>query len=185
VSGVVTDAITGSPVAGVSYDALVDSGSFGYSYTWANGAHATDGAGRYQLVGLADGAMVRLQVWKDGYTQQCAAPVVVAHGDRTLDAPIVALTQVSASTSPVAPAPGSRTIMGTIFRTTATGRQPVAGMFIDFEPVMDFPAARTLSDASGHYLLCGLPAGEMVELGTSTVSISVGPGVTTADVEIK
>ena len=64
VSGVVYDATTGQPLAGVSYSAWVDTGSFGYSYMWATGPHQTDAGGHYQLVGLAN-ASVRLQLWKD------------------------------------------------------------------------------------------------------------------------
>jgi hypothetical protein len=54
---------------------------------------------------------------------------------------------------------------------TTAGQQPVAGAYVDFEPVDGFLAAVTFSDASGHYLLCGVPAGETVDLGAS-----LGPG---------
>jgi hypothetical protein len=55
---------------------------------------------------------------------------------------------------------------------------------------IDFPAAPTKRDADGHYLPCGLPAGESVELGSGpggyATFVSIPPGQTTdAEIEIK
>ena len=40
----------------------------------------------------------------------------------------------------------------------------VVGAVVDFEPLMDFPAAITFSDAAGRYLLCGVPDGRTVDI---------------------
>ncbi len=182
VSGTVSDAITGQPLAGVSYSAFIDTGSFGYSYMWATGPHQTDANGRYQILGIAPGAAVRLQLWASGYMQQCAAPVVVATGDITLDTRIVASAQLSSSSAPWMAAPGTRTVSGTISVQTADATVPASHAFVDFEPIMDFPAATTLTDGSGRFALCGLPAGQAVELGAGSAGragyTSVPPGQT-------
>ncbi len=189
VSGVVSDAITGQPLAGVSYSAFIDTGSFGYSYMWATGAHQTDANGRYQILGVALGASVRLQLWTAGYAQQCAAPAVVANGDVTLNTIVVPNAQLSASSAPWMTAPGARTVSGTISVQTADGPVPAAHAFVDFEPIMDFPAAVTYSDPDGHYLLCGLPDATSVDIGVNAngrvADVIVPAGQTSADIVVK
>ncbi len=172
-------------VAGVSVSAWVDLGRSGYSYMWAHGPRSTDASGRYQLTNLPDGASVTLQVWKDGYVQQCAAPTLKAGGDATLDLRIVSKAALSADPSSVPPqAAGYRIISGVIYENSSDGRRPVPGAFVDFEPFEDFPAAITFSDAQGRYLLCGIPDGSPAELGASLTTsrvayISVPPHQTT------
>ena len=167
VSGVVYDATTGQPLGGVSYSAWVDTGSFGYSYMWATGAHHTDAGGHYQLVGLAN-ASVRLQLWKDGYKQQCASsPVSVVGGDTTMDAQMVPLAQLFTTSAAWMTSPGTRVVSGTVFLETNGTRTPATGAFVDFEPLEDFPAAVTTSDSQGRYLLCGLPSTASAYLGAA------------------
>lgn len=174
VSGIVYDATTGQPLAGVSYSAWVATGSLGYSYMWATGPHQTDAGGHYQLVGLAN-ASVRLQLWKDGYRQQCAsAPVSVVGSDTTMDAQMVPSAQLFTTTAAWMTSPGTRIISGTVYLETNGTQSPAAGAFVDFEPVEDFPAAVTTSDSQGRYLLCGLPSTEV-----SYLSAAAGPGQVT------
>jgi len=171
VSGVVSESTSqgARPLAGVSVNAWIDQGTFGYSYWWAHGPVATDAAGRYQLSGLPDAATAWVQAWKDDrreYVQQCAAPMVTLHGDMTADVHLVRKANLSASGSAdLASAPGTRVVSGVIFETTDAGRQPVAGALVAFAPVVDTIAADTVSDAAGRYLLCGLPEGRTVEIG--------------------
>jgi hypothetical protein len=164
VAGVVSDGAR--PIAGANVSAWIDQVGFGYSYMWAHGPLLTDAAGRYQLTGLPAQVKVWLQTWKDGYVQQCAAPQVTLQGDTNVDAQLVPKATLSASTVQ-APAAGFRSISGVIFEVTAAGKHPVAGAFVDFEPLMDFPAAITLSDAAGRYLLCGVPDGGTVAIGAA------------------
>jgi hypothetical protein len=75
-------------------------------------------------------------------------------------------------------------VSGVIFEITGAGKQPVAGAFVDFEPIGDFPAAITFSDAAGRYLLCGVPQERTVDIGASlgpkrVAWASVSPGQST------
>src|SRR5437867_4274805 len=149
VAGVITETTPqgARAVGGVSVSAWVDLGSSGYSYQWANGPRATDPAGRYQLANLPDGANVTLSIWKDGYAQQCAAPTLSPSGEATLDLRIVSKSALSADPSSVPPQPaGYRIITGMVFENSSEGWRPLPGAFVDFEPIMDFPAALTYSD---------------------------------------
>ena len=190
VSGVVYDATTGQPLAGVSYSAWVDTGSFGYSYMWATGAHHTDAGGHYQLVGLAN-ASVRLQLWKDNYSQQCASShITVASNDSTMDAQMVPSAQLFTESAAWMTSPGTRIVSGTVYREANGTQTPATGAFVDFEPVEDFPAAVTTSDAQGHYLLCGLPSTASAYLSAATggrvTYLTVPVGQTTGvDIVIK
>ena len=159
VSGVVSDGAR--PIEGANISAWIDQGGSGYSYMWAHGPLMTDADGRYQLAGLPAQVTVWLQTWKNGYVQQCAAPQVTLLGDTSVDLQLVSRANLSASTGQV-PTSGFRSISGMIFEITGAGKQPVAGAYVDFEPLMDFPAAITFSDAAGRYLLCGVPEGRTV-----------------------
>jgi hypothetical protein len=190
VSGVVYDATTGQPLAGVSYSAWVETASLDYSYMWATGPHQTDAGGHYQLAGLAN-ATVHLQLWKDGYEQQCASPPVsVVGGDTALDAQMVAGAQLFTTSAAWMTSPGTRVVSGTVYLETNGTQAPVAGAFVDFEPFEDFPAAVTNSDSQGRYLLCGLPATASAPLGASvgvrSTYLTVPPDQTTGvDLVIK
>jgi hypothetical protein len=152
------------PIEGANISAWIDQGSSGYSYMWAHGPLLTDAAGRYQLTGLPPQVKVWLQAWKTGYVQQCAAPQVTLLGDTRVDVQLVAQANLSASTVQT-PGAGFRSVSGVIFEVIGAGKQPVAGAFVDFEPLMDFPAATTVSDTAGRYLLCGVPEGQAGDIG--------------------
>jgi hypothetical protein len=192
VTGVVTETTTQSPrpVSGVSVSAWVDLGRMAYSYQWANGRRTTDASGRYELTNLPDGANVTLQIWKDGYVQQCAAPTFTTSGTTTLDLRLVSRALVSADRASVpAPAPGFRHVSGVVYDNTPDGKRPVPGAPVDFEPFEDFPAAVTYSDAQGRYLLCGLPDGTAATLSASLTTarvayITVPPHQTAIDIEL-
>jgi hypothetical protein len=76
-----------------------------------------------------------------------------------------------------------------VYENAVDGRRPVPGASVDFEPVMDFPAATTYTDAQGRFLLCGLPDGTTAALGASLTMarvayVNVPPHQTTMDIEI-
>jgi hypothetical protein len=140
-----------------------------------------DGAGHFELTGIQESATVLLQVWAGGYLQQCASPPVKMVADAQLNVELVSLARVSASPDSVPPpAAGFRSISGRILQPVATVTQPVAGALVDFEPVMDFPAAMTVADGAGGYVLCGIPDGEPVEIcagkGPQVSCVSVPAG---------
>ena len=184
ISGIVAE--SGGPIAGAHVNAWVDQGNFGYSYMYVHGALLTDGGGRYRMTGLPVGVSVWLVVYKDGYVQQCATASVTLQGDMAMDLALVSKANLTASITQSAP--GFRSVSGTIVEMTSAGKQPVAGAFVDWEPLEDFPAAVTYSDGAGRFALCGLPQDETVRLGASFVFGRVGyanisPGQT-AGVEI-
>jgi hypothetical protein len=184
ISGTVTEGARSVPGANVS--AFLVTASLGYSYMWAHGAVVTDVNGQFRMTSVPADARVWFQTWKDGYVHQCAAPQITVHGDTTVDLALVSRAALSASSSQPAVV-GSRTVSGVVVETTPTGKQPMAGVGVDFEPLEDFPAAITYSDAGGRFLLCGLPRNETVKLGAGiggrVAYVNVAPDQST-DVEI-
>jgi hypothetical protein len=173
IAGLITNAEDGRPIAGVNVSAWVQTTGFGYSYMWAHGAMYSDTTGHYGLPNVPESATVTLQVWKDGYVQQCAAPTLTMRGDVALNLLIISKPKVSAAASSVPPsAPGFRIVSGMVFETTSEGRHPLGGAFVDFEPSEDFPAAVTYSDGEGRYLLCGIPDATPAQLGASFGGVS-------------
>ncbi len=185
ISGVVAE--NGRSISGANVNAWVSQGTMGYSYMYVHGALLTDGDGRYRMTGLPAGVGVWFQVYKDGYVQQCAAAPVTLQGDMAMDLALVSKTNLTPSMTPSAP--GFRTVSGTIVEMTSAGKQPVAGAFVDWEPLEDFPAAVTRSDGAGRFALCGLPQDETVRLGASSVFGQVGyanilPGQTAVEITL-
>jgi carboxypeptidase family protein len=180
VSGAVTDAV--GPIAGANVNAWVITTGISYSYMYVHGPLRTDGAGHYRMTDLPSGANLRFQVYKDGYVQQCAAPSVTIEGDLTMDLALVAKSNVTASATQAAPL-GLRWISGTIVEITPAGKAPVAGAFVDFEPLEDLNLANTYSDATGRFALCGLPQNDSVTVSAGlrgrVVYVTVPPGQTT------
>ena len=87
ISGVITERTASGaqrPLA-AQVNAWVDTGRFGYSYMWANGPRTSGADGRYELTELPDSARVIVEVYKEGYFQQCAAPPVQMTADAAVD----------------------------------------------------------------------------------------------------
>jgi hypothetical protein len=172
-------------IYGASVNAWIqESGGFGYSYWWVHGATFSNAGGHFDLSRIAESATARLQVWKEGYVQQCASPRVTMTSDVLMDVQLVSRSSLSAAPESVPPPlPGYRLISGAVFDPGAPGSRPVEGALVDFEPVMDFPAAMTFSDADGRYLLCGIPDAESVEVCAGLAGrvgcVSVPAGQTT------
>lgn len=155
------------PLSGANVNAWIQTATMGYSYMWANGPQLSDPRGRYELRNLPGGATVQLQVYKQGYVQQCAAPQFVVNGDRQMDAELVARANISASPDSVPrSALGFRLVMGAVYEMTREGRRPAADVGVDYEPYMDSPAALTYTDAQGRFLLCGIPQTHAAVIGT-------------------
>ena len=186
ISGVVTERTASGaqrPFA-AQVNAWVDTGRFGYSYMWANGPRTSGADGRYELTALPESARVIVQVYKEGYFQQCAAPPVQMTADAVVDVELIPRALVSASPDSVTDKPGFRSISGVIYENTPSGRLPGPGVFVDYEHIMDSPGAITLSDANGRYLLCGIPNDLPAVIGTSdsihrVVYVEAPPGQTT------
>ena len=152
---------------------------FGYSYWYAHGPTRANSSGQFRLIGLPSSTSIQLQVWGDTFVQQCASRITML-SDMQLDVDLVSRNSLSASPDSLPPpAAGFRHISGTITQQIATGTQPGAGLFVDYEPVMDFPAAITFADATGRYLLCNIPDGEPVVVCAGTACVSVPSGQST------
>jgi len=186
-SGVVTErTVSGVRASARAFvNAWIQGGTGGYSYWYHHGQITADDSGRYRLPLIPHGSTAWLQVWKDGYAQQCATPLLTLQRDMNLDAQLVAQAALSSSSASVpAPGPGFRNVSGVV--SDADG--PIAEAFVDYEPLMDFPAAFTFTDSAGRFLLCGLPDGQGVTIGVAmggrAVWVTVPPGQNT-DVEIR
>jgi hypothetical protein len=91
------------------------------------------------------------------YVQQCATTVTL-NADANQDVTLTSLQNLASGNSlRPPPVPGTRTISGVVFEVTAAGRQPIEGATVGFEGNNDITSAWTFTDASGRYLLCGLP----------------------------
>jgi hypothetical protein len=91
---------------------------------------------------------------KSGYAQPCAAAIT---GTSPVSVQLVSLAALDGTMLPSPP--GLRTISGVVVTMTGTGKQPVAGAWVDFEPDPDndWPAAVTYTNAKGEFALCALP----------------------------
>jgi len=188
IRGIVTERLVGGGVRlmpGVNVNAWVDAGTMGYSYGWANGGRRSDGTGQYELSGLPGSAIVIVDAWIDGhgYVQQCAAPPTRMEADTTVDLQLVSRDNVSSTPDGIPLAPGFRFVSGVILENTPGGQRPVQGTMVDYEPVMDSPAARTFTDANGRYLICGMPADSPAVIGVAFKGVAkyatATPGQTT------
>ena len=169
-SGVVTDSTSGMPLQGVRVFVTL---------TTLSGMPSpdvrmtpSDAMGRYQDSGLpirGDTQWAQGSI-NDDYVQPCAAPIVTDGNTRTLNIQLTRYANLSSSTPPTPTAPNTRIVTGLVFKTIDGSRQPVAGAGVDFEPFNDFLAAFTRTDASGRYLLCGLPMSRIVLGASSTTS---------------
>lgn len=151
----------------------------------------TDAGGRYELVNLPADATIYFETWKDGYVQQCATPPLAVESDLNLNAQLVARANLSASSDAVPrSAPGFRLVSGIVY-DLADSRHAASNVIVDYEPVEDFPAAITYTDAQGRFLLCGIPQDREATIGSSLGSgrvayYTVPPGGDAIiDIEIK
>jgi hypothetical protein len=165
ISGVVVEGT--QPVAG----ATVDRGSVpGVSVV-------TDASGVFHLPAGSTGTGW-LRAGKIGYVQPCATQII---GNGPITVPIVLR---SALTSAPLSSPSGRTISGIVRQMTSAGSQPVAGVFVGFEPSEDFEPAHTITDANGLFSLCGLPQDTVhldANLGGNGTDAYVPPGQTSVE----
>jgi hypothetical protein len=101
----------------------------------------------------------------------------------------VKLTSIANSTAPLAGA-GFSTISGTVFEASLT-RQPVEGAQVTLSGLSYLydEFAYTVTDASGRYLMCGLPQESTyltaTKAGYKSAGGSAGPGMdAVVDIEI-
>jgi hypothetical protein len=181
-SGVVTERFSGRPVEGVSVNLYPGQGHQGYWY-WQGGR--SNAAGRYTINSRFPLMAARVVAAHDDYVQQCMVTVTL-QGDATVDLTVSSVADLAALNVPIAATPpDSRTVSGTVFEMTATGRQPVENAFVGLDDTgtSNGFVAETRSDAAGRYLLCGMPEVRITGLfagkwqdGYKTAVFSVDPG---------
>ena len=191
VSGSVTDAVTGRELGGNAVNVWVQQwNGFDYSYWWARGSVYSDTGGRFLLTQLPQLVTVSIHVIRTGYVQQCAHAPITMGADETVNVRLVPVSRLSSSMSYTNDAPGLRTVTGTVYEATSEGRQPVAGVYVNYDVGLDSPAANTVTDGDGRYLLCGIPANRSAAInahdtrGRSAFSL-VPPGGTASDFELR
>ena len=201
-SGTVVERLTGQPIPGVAV------GLFPLTYptrssSWppGGGYHITpsDSAGRYTIRGIpADfGSFAVLATYPERgkYSQQCLTTATL-HADASQDISLTSAANRAAGNS-LQPerVPGTRTISGIVFEVTEAGWQPIEGAWVGFavDPSGDVAGAEAFSDASGRYLLCGLPETRLTSLFAVKTgysrdllwkTVEAGPD-TTLDIELK
>jgi hypothetical protein len=154
-------------------------------------ATPSDEAGRYETSGLPVSATPNwIQAAVDGYLQQCAVPVAMDGSITTLNIQLTRKTDLSPTSPPYTPPLGSRTVTGRVFANIAGVRTPVADAGVVYVLSFDYLAAWTNTDASGRFLLCGLPTTQL-ELAASTTQANAeylmveSGGDTAVDIELR
>jgi hypothetical protein len=200
-SGTVVERFSGQPIQGVEV------GLFPLTrpmrpHSWPPGGGyrrtPSDAAGRYTVTNIpADfGSFSVLATYPEWgkYAQQCLTTVTL-YSDADRDVTLTSLQNRAAGNSlRPPPVPGTRTVSGIVFEITKTGRQPIEGAWVGFtvDPSGDVTAAEAFSDASGRYLLCGLPEGRLSLLAAKNgysrddmwKSVDAGSD-TTLDIELR
>ncbi len=201
-SGTVVERFSGQPIQGVGVGLFPQTRPY-RPHSWPPGSGyqrtPSDSGGRYTITGVpADfGSFTVLATYPEWgkYAQQCVTTVTL-YSDANQDVTLTSAQNLAAGNSLRPPhAPGTRTISGIVFESTQAGRQPIEGAWVGFtvDPSGDIAGAETFSDASGRYLLCGLPETRLTSLfavknGYSRDELwkSVDAGSdTTLDIELK
>jgi hypothetical protein len=121
---------------------------------WGRGSQ-TDASGRYRITNAPEHHdTVYVRAWKDGYVQQCATAVSLV-ADASADLTLTAKADVVIAGLPTLP--NTRHISGTVYSIKDNEQQPLAGVGVGWEAMMDTVVADTVTDAQGRYRLCGLP----------------------------
>jgi hypothetical protein len=169
-SGLVVERFSGQPIQGVEVGLSPHPTTRIPSWPPSGGLQRTpsDSAGRYTIKGIPAGFgfFYVLASYAGGrYLQQCLTTLRL-NSDANQDITLTSLQNLAAGNSLRPPhVPGTRTISGIVFEVTAAGRQPLEGAYVGFMLVgPDIVGAETLSDATGGYLLCGLPETRLTSL---------------------
>jgi hypothetical protein len=126
----------------------------GYSYWWKHGPLRSDAAGIFHAPYLPD-SRVTVLAFAGGYVQPCAVTADV-RGDLAVRVEMVPVSSLDAFNPPRPQLSTEPSLTGTIFETTATGPQPVAGASLWVEESMDVGMATTVSDRGGGFFLCNI-----------------------------
>jgi hypothetical protein len=175
-SGTVVERFSGRPVpeAFVSVYPLALMGVLRTGSEYPQIETQADGGGRYSFshipAGWFNDGPLRGAVWviagRLGYVPQCPTVASIDADNTIRDVTLTSRENLALSNSDVPPRqPGTRTVSGVVFEVSEGRRLPVDGAYVGFlvgwvnEQIVD--AAWTYTDASGHYVLCGLPESQL------------------------
>lgn len=192
-SGRVFDAYTGSISTLISPWVELPDRS-GYSWIWAHGGKGptSNAQGEYSIGELP---YSRVTLFAAGsyfqdvqYVQQCGV-VVDVHGDASADIELTAASTLNQLSPPKPQSATGPTLTGVVYETVNGVPQPIAGAKLWVEDAYEIPTARTLTDLSGHYFLCNLPAASDITVGapgfvTSEIWPVDGVNAHTLDIEL-
>ena len=133
----------------------------------------TDAVGRYTSTQQSNalGGALKVRVDAPGYYQPCIAATVL-RSETTLDAHVISGSVLSTSGVPPSMPVAEIVVSGRVFERTPSGDRPIPGATVigDSSDPDNFnnptPAATTLTDASGRYVLCGLNEGMKIIAST-------------------
>ena len=195
-SGRVFDAYTG-PVASAYISPWIElpDGS-GFSWVWAHGGSSppVNSKGEFSLQSLPYSQVTLFAGSSYGlglgmkYLQQCGV-VVDVHGDVSADIELTSVTTLSQLSPPKPQSATAPTLTGIVYETVNGARQPIAGATVWVEDMHEIPTAATVTDLSGHYFLCRLPAASDVTVEAQGFSLNEiwpvdGVNAQTLDVEL-
>jgi hypothetical protein len=160
-SGTVVERVSGQPLEGMVVEVWPRTFPTDRRAGWfRRSSGRSDASGHYRIPGIeADFGSFWVSTWSGDrkYVQPCATTVTL-NADANQDVTVTSRDNLAIANSlPLPAVPGTRTISGVVFEVTEAGRQPVAEVMVGFEGFMDFVSAWTFTDASGRYVLCGLP----------------------------
>ena len=151
VSGVVFErTATGTtPLANVQIWAWVEyANGSGYS----RGAATSDATGHFVVNGLPN-ATIYLQTGLDGYDEPCSSTLYLNGPAATVNLEMVSKSHPLPDLATTLPS-----ITGVVYEMTPNGRKPIAGAWIDYDPMggMGLIEATTTTDENGRYAICNL-----------------------------
>ena len=141
-------------IGAASVNLWVQQEKFGYSYWWANGPLASDGIGRFTADNLP-ASQITILAFASDHVQPCAVRIQVP-SDAPVRVELVPTPTFDALNPPRPQLSTEPSVTGEIYEITATGREPIAGVNLWVEEVMDTGIATTLSDLGGRFYLCNL-----------------------------
>jgi hypothetical protein len=197
-TGIISDSASGLPLSGYQVD--VESASV-VGKPWWVVRTPSDQAGRYVTYGIPifneTGWIIMTRspsaTSPIDYYQQCAVPIVLNGNTTTIDVQITRRGDLSTTGPPPGIRPTGRTVSGVVFRVVDGVWQPVvADVAADVAADVSHPviAAQTITDASGHYLLCGMPRTQLRvgadsdPAGSGGATINAGSDAV-VDIEVK
>lgn len=156
------------------------------------GAIMTDGDGRYSIDLPAGASRLRIAAMGSNVFQPCAATIAPISNGMSQDVAVVSDLDKLGGNLPDALLADAPLLTGTVFETTADGRQPLANVDITLDAAYGdgLLVASTRTDGDGRFVLCGVPYGPGLYLsaaksGYDQFGRGSLDGVASVDIELR